>query len=316
MTQLTAMQRETFERDGYLAPVEALTAAEASACRVALERLLGPSGRASIRLRNKPHLLLRCLAELVRDPRVLDPVGTLLGPDLLILRTTLFVKPPRDPGYVAWHQDVAYWELNEDRTVTAWIAFTDSTAANGCMWVVPGSHRQPVRRHRLGRDAHNQLLRGQVVEPSVVERAHAIELRAGQLSLHHGRVLHASFPNTSDALRVGLAVRMITPDNRQRGPRQSATLARGTDRCGYYDLEPAPRVDFDPIAQAWHARSLRHYALHVLWQIARDPRPSHLALLAQLVRRRDGWRAMLPSRDRRRVGSRPRRTVTLRRLGR
>ena len=294
MTVLTAAQRTAWEADGYLAPLDGISAAEAADCAQRLAALLAPhGGRADVRLRNSPHLLLRWMADLIRDPRVLEPVADLLGSDLLVLRTTLFVKPPRDPGTVAWHQDLAYWDLSSDRTVTAWIAFTDSTTANGCVRVLPGSHRGPLLDHQLARDQHNRLLRGQLVDVDPPpEQIANLELRPGQFSLHHGLTLHSSLGNPSDTTRAGLAVRFISPDVRQRSLWPSATLVRGVDRCGHYAHDPAPRFDGDPVSRAWHHRSLRRYAMHLGWQVLRNPSRQHLRLVVRLLRRGDYLRAL------------------------
>lgn len=294
MTRLTPAQRAAFDRDGYVAPIDAFTADEAAASRRRFEALLAPlGGRPDVQLRNSPHLLLRWMADLVCDPRVLDALEEVLGPNLLILRTTLFVKPPRDRGYIAWHQDVAYWDLSGDRVVSAWIALTDSTTANGCVRVVPGSHRGPLLAHGLDGNRNNNLLRRQAAEVAIPPAGIAdIELRAGQLSLHHGRLLHGSSGNPSAALRAGLAVRCITPDVRQRGLRPGAMVVRGVDLFGYYRHQPAPRYDFDPVARAWHARSLRRYAVQVIWQALRRPSSRQVAVLARALGRRGTVRAL------------------------
>jgi ectoine hydroxylase-related dioxygenase (phytanoyl-CoA dioxygenase family) len=294
MSEAGAARRAVFAEQGFVAPLDVLSREEAEACRRRLEDALAASGGvADVRLRNKPHLLFPWMAALVRDRRVVDPVADLLGPDLLVLKTTLFVKAAGDRGYNAWHQDTAFWDLSEDRVVTAWIALTDSTTANGCVRVVSGSHRDPPAPHRLTRDRNNRLLRGQLVGVAIdPERVRTLELRAGQMSLHDGRLLHGSPGNPSATLRAGLAVRYIRPEVRQRGPREGATLVSGTDRFGNYDHEPAPRYDFDPVARAWHVRSLRRYAAHVAWQILRRPSSGHLALLLRLAARRDLLRAL------------------------
>lgn len=293
---LDTRQMARFAADGYLAPLDALADETASAGRRRLEALLTPSsGLADARLRNDPHLFLAWVADLVCHPRVLDAVETLLGPDLLVWRSVFFVKPPHDSGHVAWHQDIAYWELSDDRVVTAWIALTDTTAANGCLRVVPASHRGPLLGHTLTRDSHNRLMRGQVADRKIAADAvAALELRAGQFSLHHARLLHSSPPNPTGELRAGLAVRYIPPDVRTGGPRRTALLVRGADRCGFYDLAPRIRTDNDPQGLAVHARELRRYGLHACLQILRHPTPSHLALLARIALRRDVLRAMLP----------------------
>ncbi|MCC6197407.1 MAG: phytanoyl-CoA dioxygenase family protein, partial [Burkholderiales bacterium] len=114
----------------------------------------------------KPHLLFPWLAELVRHPRILDPVEALLGPDLLCWSSQFFAKPARDPGYVSWHQDGTYWGLSSPDVVTAWLALTPSTPQSGCMRVIPGTHREPVR-HEDTFAADNLLSRGQEIAVEV-----------------------------------------------------------------------------------------------------------------------------------------------------
>ena len=70
---------------------------------------------------------------------------------------------------------------------------------------------------------------------------------------------------------------------------------RGVDRFGYYDHEPLPRFDGDPVARAWHARSLRRYAVQVVWQALRHPSPHQISLVARMAARRDALRTMLRS---------------------
>jgi chlorinating enzyme len=295
MTRLSAAQRDTFASQGYLSPLDGLDASEATEHCRQLEKLIAPTGdRPNGRLRNKPHLLLYWAACVVRDARIVDTVAELIGPDLFVSHSTLFVKAPHDTGYVAWHQDLAYWDMHPETVVTAWVALTDSTVANGCVRVVPGSHRAPMLPHQLARDPNNRLIRGQTVGRAISpDEEVCLELCAGQFSLHHGRLLHGSPANPSGALRAGLAVRYIPTDVRQGGPRHSATLVRGTDRFGHYDLEPAARFDFDPITRAWHVRSLRRYAAHVVWQTLRRPSLRQLGLIGRLGARVDILRALL-----------------------
>src|SRR6185369_11554653 len=93
LKRLTPEQRAHFDARGYVAPVDAFSSEEAAEAERRLVALLAPTGgRADTRLRNNPHLLTCWMADLVRDARVLDAVEDILGPDLLVLRTTLFVK--------------------------------------------------------------------------------------------------------------------------------------------------------------------------------------------------------------------------------
>ena len=123
---------------GDRAPVPALTAREAHELRHRLETYEANSGALSGTLRHKPHLLFTWLNDLVRHPRILDAVEDIIGPDILRWGTSFFIKEKSNPSYVSWHQDSTYWGLEPPDIITAWVAFTDSTAANGAMRVIPG----------------------------------------------------------------------------------------------------------------------------------------------------------------------------------
>ena len=153
---------------------------------------------------------------------MLDPVEAVLGPDILLLASNFFCKYPaeeRGERFVAWHQDVTYWGLEPPRAITAWIAIDDADVENGCMSVIPGSHRLGILEHAKSARAGNLLSINQEVPDGLVDEARAVSmpLRAGQMSLHDGMLLHGSHPNRSTRRRCGLAVRFTTPDVRQIG---------------------------------------------------------------------------------------------------
>ncbi|MGH9442898.1 MAG: phytanoyl-CoA dioxygenase family protein [Thermoanaerobaculia bacterium] len=282
---LSDAQVGAYRREGYLSPVLALTPDEAAAARVNLDALMGRTASlADPATRHKPHLYARWVSDLVRHPRVLDAVEAILGPNLLVWRSVFFVKKPRDPHYVAWHQDSAYWGLSSDDEVTAWIALTESTIANGCLQVVPGSHLQPDVPHAIEFAENNVLVRGQKAVAEIPEdRVRSLELCPGEMSLHHVRMLHGSRGNASDGARVGLAVRYIATSVRQRGLRGSAMLVRGEDAFGNFDAEPEPRGDDDPATLAWHRKSRRLFAVELLHETFIRPFPRNLGMLFRWV---------------------------------
>ena len=252
---LSAAALARYARDGYVCPVPVLSADEARQYRLRLEsaeRDLGGPLRGVYRI--KPHLLFTWLADLVRHPAILDAVEDVLGPDLLCWNTSFFTKEARSPGFVSWHQDATYWGLSEPDVLTAWVAFTDSTPANGNMRVIPGSHRTPVR-HVDTFHPDNHLSRGQEIAVEVDENQAAdIVLRAGEMSLHHVLIVHGSGANPSADRRIGFAIRYIPTRIRQTGgPRDSATLVRGTDAFGHFELEPRPDADLDAAMLTLHA---------------------------------------------------------------
>ena len=105
------------------------------------------------------------------------------------------------------------------------------------------------------------LSRGQSIREAVDEAAAIpITLQPGQFSLHHTMVLHASRPNRSDADRIGIGISYIPSRVRHVGPtRLAATLVRGADRHGHFDLEPTPAASADAAAVAAHADSLNRF---------------------------------------------------------
>ncbi len=248
---LTPEARARYQREGFLCPVPAIGAANAAEARKKIEAVEAQHGGQWPReLALKPHLLYTWLDEIVRHPSILDPVEDLLGPDILCWASRFFIKDPGDGGFVSWHQDVTYWGLDiTENIVTAWLAFTPATRANGVMKVIPGSHHK-LLPHREG--AGSKLtVRGQEVAVDVDEsKAVYMELGAGEMSLHHVLLFHGSDVNTSTERRIGLAIRYIPTRVRplEGLPKDYVSLVRGVDRYHHFHLETPPVRDLDPAA--------------------------------------------------------------------
>ncbi|MBW8269637.1 phytanoyl-CoA dioxygenase family protein [Caldovatus aquaticus] len=251
---LTEAEVAAFWRDGFHFPVRVLAPAEARAMRARLEAYeRAAGGPIASNMRHKVHLLFTWAAELIRHPRLLDAVEDLIGPDILCWTTNFFIKEPHSPAYVSWHQDATYWGLDPDDVITAWVAISDAPVESGAMEFLPGSHRMGQLPHADTFHEHNLLSRGQEIAVEVdTEKAVAVPLAAGEMSLHHVKLAHASGPNRTGDRRIGLAIRYIPPHVRQLKVRDSATLVRGRDTGGHYALEPAPRADLDEAALAAH----------------------------------------------------------------
>lgn len=249
-----------FRRDGYYAPVRAMSREEAAGYRRRLEAFEAGQGRAiPPQYRQKAHLLFPWLADLVRRPEILDAVEDVLGPNLLVWSTSFFIKEANDPAYVSWHQDSTYWGLSAPEVVTAWVAFSDSNHENGCLRVVPGTHTLDQVEHVDTADSNNLLTRGQEIAVAVDEAvAVEIPLQPGEMSLHHIRIFHNSQPNQSNDRRIGFAIRYIpTHISQTSGVKSTATLARGVDDYGHFEHEPRPSADMAPDAVAYHAEVMR-----------------------------------------------------------
>jgi non-haem Fe2+, alpha-ketoglutarate-dependent halogenase len=247
--------RDAYRANGYFFPLRAVSEHEAAAYRGKLEEHEAATGGPLRReFRQKSHLLFTWLAGLTRKPAILDAVEQLLGPDLLVWQTAFFIKEAHDPGMVTWHQDSTYWGLSEPEVVTAWVALSPSTPDSGCVRVMPGTHRSDQVSHVESANPNNLLTRGQEIAVEVDEsQAVSMLLRPGEMSLHHIRTFHNSEPNRSNDRRIGFAIRYIPTRIRQTSfDGDTATLVRGADRFGHFELEPAPRSDLAPDAVRYH----------------------------------------------------------------
>jgi non-haem Fe2+, alpha-ketoglutarate-dependent halogenase len=259
---LTSDQLEQFRCRGYVHPFRAMDPTEASAERhrlEAFERRVGHEAQKVMKI--KAHLPFPSLVALARRREILDAVEDVIGPDILLFGSSLFSKNAHDDRHVSWHQDSAYFGLEPHEEVTVWVGLTDSNAANGCLRVLSGSHLGPDRTHVETYAPDNLLARGQRIEGIDESRAVDLVLKAGEFSMHHERTVHGSLANRSNDRRIGLAFFFIPTHVRSTIGRRSAMLMRGADRHGYWDDDPVPRFDMDPVCVA---------KLHRAWDEYRD----------------------------------------------
>lgn len=187
-----------------------------------------------------------------RNDAILDMVEQVIGPDVMLWNSSLFAKPARVGRKTPWHQDGEYWPVRPLATCTVWIAIDDSTAENGCLRVLPGSHRKRRLFSHRTNDAGDLTLNQELVDPDCPQDdAVDIALAAGQVSLHDVYLAHGSEPNRSDKPRRGLTLRFMpttsvfdralaTEMAHRTGLRDHAErtlfLMRGIDRSGQNDL--------------------------------------------------------------------------------
>jgi non-heme Fe2+,alpha-ketoglutarate-dependent halogenase len=262
---LSPAQIDRYHHAGYLSPLVAFDAAQARACRDRLEDGERRFGLAPEQ-RRKMHLYLSWVDQIVRHPRVLDAVERLIGPDILVYHLTLWLKEPRTEAFVSWHQDSTYFGLDPaDEHVTAWVALSPSDLVSGCVQVVPGSHLGGQVAHGVARNGANLFATGQTIEVPEGTPIDAMVLAPGEFSLHHTFLHHHSMPNRSDDRRIGLGISYVPTRCRCIArQRLTASLVRGVDRFGHFDLDPAPAADHDAQAIAVHREAMRR------WQAARD----------------------------------------------
>jgi non-haem Fe2+, alpha-ketoglutarate-dependent halogenase len=249
---LSKQQLEKYHRDGVIFPIRVFTASEALSFRCALDSIVETcEGNPPKRLGNL-HLFFDWAYRLVTHDALLNAIESVLGSDLLIDGTLVFYKRPQDSSYVSWHQDSVYsgWHLSP--TTSAWIALSPSNAANGCMRVIPGSHRLGQLEHVNVRDESNLVRRGERVEDVDEAAAVNVVLQPGEMSLHESTIVHGSNPNVSAEPRIGFIVRFVTNEitNRER----PLLRVRGQAECGHLQLAMPPTESDERAAlSAWRA---------------------------------------------------------------
>ncbi|AEI94919.1 putative phytanoyl-CoA dioxygenase family protein [Roseobacter litoralis Och 149] len=257
--RLMQAQTDQYWRDGYLFPLQVMPAREATALRAELEQIEADYLDAGLPLplstykRVNSHCVMPMAHRIGSDPRILDVVEGILGPDIMIYAVEFFIKEPRTNQIVSMHQDLTYWGLGAiDGLVTAWLSLSPATPASGCMDFVRGSHKNAILPHEDTFAENNLLSRGQEVQVDVADADKVpIEIHPGQISLHHGLTIHGSGPNTTDDRRIAAVIRYCTPDVKQQVAEVDyALLARGTDRHGHFASFPAPSANFAPDALA------------------------------------------------------------------
>ena len=237
---------ETYVNDGFVFPVDVVPEAEAKAVRADLERAEAECSDDPEKLalvRSYPDRLIPSFDALVRNERLVEAVKPILGPDLMVWSSGLFIKEANTPHVVSWHQDLTYWGLSEVDEITAWVALSPSNLDSGCMRFVPGSHKRQLVDHRDTFDPNNLLTRGQEIAVDV-DDADGVDviLETGQASLHHGHLFHSSGPNTTGDRRIGSAIRYIKPSMKQRTDDKTlVTLVSGEDVFGHFNVAGSPK---------------------------------------------------------------------------
>ena len=248
---------DRYRQQGFIPCLDVMPPEEALLLRATLEAFeASQGGHLKPAQRSRAFLLFPWLDQLIRDPRVLDPIEQLIGPDILCWSTIFWIKEAGSASFVDWHQDNTYWGLSSQSVITAWFALSDASEEAGCMSVIPGTHLGQTLPHEDTYDENNMLTRGQRITQLDRSRAVAMPLRAGQMSIHNYCLAHGSGPNRSTDRRMGVSMHFLAPDTRQIvGNWDCAALVRGQDRFGYFAHAPRPRRDLDPVGVEFHQRA-------------------------------------------------------------
>ena len=244
MAKLSEQQIKFYDEKGYIAPIDVLSKHEANQIRQEIETIekKWPNALEGIG-RNYVHLVSPVFNKVCLNNKILDAVESIIGKNILICGTTLFIKNVNEKGFVSFHQDAKYIGLEPHNWVTAWIAVTDSNEENGCMRMWSGSHKENLKNHKQKFDENNLLTRGQTIENVPLEETDSVVLEAGQMSLHHPTVVHGSGLNKSNDRRIGFVIQSyIGSDVDQVLGKIYVQKARGEDTHKFHEYSNIPQT--------------------------------------------------------------------------
>ena len=242
MSSLTVNQIKQYQDEGYVAPIDVLSKEEAREIRDEIEHIekKWPNELEGLG-RNYVHLISPLFNKICYNKKILDAVESLIGQNILICGTTLFIKNANEKGFVSFHQDAKYIGLKPYNWVTAWIAVTDANEENGCMRMWAGSHKENIKEHNQKFDENNLLTRGQTIENVPIKETKPVVLKAGQMSLHHPKIIHGSGLNKSNDRRIGFVIQSYIGTNvDQVLGKMYVQLARGKDSFNYHENVTRP----------------------------------------------------------------------------
>jgi hypothetical protein len=235
--ELSDTQVRTFGQQGFLGPFSLLNGQQVETLRNGLERMLepdyprardlighpklppgGPGARRGVIYFQGPWMAEEAFHDLVFTPKLTVPLCQLLGVDTVrFFHDQVFYKPPHHGGIVAWHQDYSYWtRTRPPGHITCFIALDDSTLENGCLHLVPGSHRWnllPRVRLTSGSSEDMDSIKS-VLTPEQRAQFHPVPmvLKAGEASFHHCFTVHGSYANNSPRPRRSLVLNYMRSD--------------------------------------------------------------------------------------------------------
>ena len=238
MSTLTGQQLADYEELGFLDSIPILSSDEVRNFRAAVDETCAALGGRVTRL-DQPHYYFRWAWELSTHPRILDCMEQLIGPNIMLKSTRLFYKFGSSDSFVGWHQDGLTEQLKEACVPAIWLGLTPATAENGCLRVVPRSHRLGLVPHADFPNPDNLTTQG-VTAQVPIETPHDVVMRAGEMSLHHPLMLHASNPNRSAEARIGFSATYSTPA--LTSSRTPIAWVRGDGPRDRFRVVEAPRL--------------------------------------------------------------------------
>ena len=246
---LTKEQIEQYHDKGFISPVKIMSEQDALLIKDELEQVEADfPNEINAESRNNLHLSFTFLDALAHNTIIVDAMEDLIGPNISLWASVMFIKEPSSKHYVSWHQDATYMGLDTLDFPTPWIALSPSNRETGCMTMISGSHKTKIQEHEDTFAKNNILTRGQAIQNVDESKAVDLILRPGEMSIHHGAVIHGSQPNNSNQRRIGFSLQSYMPNNvKQVIGRNIWTHVRGLKRDDIDGiLLDRPKFNMDP----------------------------------------------------------------------
>ena len=242
-------QIEQYHDQGFISPVRVISEQEAHSIKQELEMVESEfPEEINAESRNNLHLSFAFLDALAHNEIIVDAMEDLIGPNISLWASVMFIKEPSSKHYVSWHQDATYMGLDSLNFPTPWVALSPSNKETGCMTMIAGSHKTKIQEHEDTFAKNNILTRGQVIQNVDESKAVDLILEPGEMSIHHGAVIHGSQPNNSTHRRIGFSLQSYMPPNiKQIVGRNIWTHVRGKKRKDEDGiLLDRPKFNMDP----------------------------------------------------------------------
>lgn len=262
MARLSSQEIRHYDAEGYVIPQYRLPAERVAQMRDALDALIRDNPGVRPEKLVSAHVEgdngegvrgSRAFLDLAMDPEIVELVSGVIGEDVILWGCHVFCKPPAEGFETPWHQDGHYWPIRPLANCTVWVALEESSIENGCLRVIPRSHRDQVLHDHLHEDRTDLTLNQRMAEGTFDEAtAVDLELEPGQMSLHDVYMVHGAKANTSTKRRTGVALRYmpatsvferdLRPVDGKSGvavdfARRPLWLLKGVDRSGRNDFE-------------------------------------------------------------------------------
>lgn len=243
---LSSAQIESFNTDGFVAPLKIFDSAEITSIRSYFDGLLSrvlKSGGDSYSI-SSAHMKYGPVYDILTNKKIVDFVSDLLGDNVIGWGSHFFCKMPGDGKAVAWHQDASYWPLTPSKAVTVWLAIDDADEENACMRFIAGSHHHGHMTYRPSSSDDHNVLNQTIDNPEQYGRVVWNPLPAGWASIHSDLLLHGSEVNRSTRRRCALTLRYCAADvHAALGWNEKGVQVRGHDARNHWTNLSRPSAE-------------------------------------------------------------------------